>query len=108
MCKTARELDSAIERLENQLEAVRAQKKATLTSMSREQLLADILHSLFCKWDHTEGCAWFYEMPKGQHDWSGHAHSRYLNTAHKVVAYCDERNISIDAVAEIMEIINHK
>jgi len=39
------------------------------------------LHNKFCKWNHTDGCSWHYEMVNREHDWSRDEHRRWMNKA---------------------------
>lgn len=49
----------------------------------RRQDAATLLHELFCRWDHTEGCAWFYESDRAPVNcWKGGTtHAKYLAVA---------------------------
>lgn len=47
--------------------------------------LACTLHSKNCSSNHTDGCGWYYEMHRGVHDWTGHAHQRYLEQARDIL-----------------------
>lgn len=35
-------------------------KKEELKKLTPGQQLADILHSKQCRWNHTDGCGWYY------------------------------------------------
>lgn len=43
-------------------------------------------HDLFCAWNHTDGCGWFYENDarNEEHVWRGDSHSHYLNQIEKL------------------------
>ena len=45
--------------------------------------LAIGLHDIMCKWNHTDGCSWYYEYSSKEniHDWNGSSHLSYLNKA---------------------------
>ena len=42
-----------------------------------EKRVADIMHALYCTWNHTDGCAWYYR----EHDWLESTHVRYAKKA---------------------------
>lgn len=46
-----------------------------------EQYLAEFLHSKFCRYNHTDGCGFFYEG----NDWNKPEHNRWLETAQDVL-----------------------
>jgi len=54
-----------------------------------ECVLAVELHKMFCHWNHTDECGWFYEIATGPHfaiiaDWSLPSHKSWLGKAKKV------------------------
>ena len=46
--------------------------------------LAEALHDMLCRWNHTDGCGWFYETDE-KTKWSGYAHKAYLDKARKLM-----------------------
>ena len=72
-------------------------------ALSEIEKLAITLHDMLCHWNHIDGCSWTYESTKGRHDWTGHAHSAYMQKAIIVKAICDRNHISVDAAIEILK-----
>lgn len=88
-------LDAEIEKLENELRKV-------------DPYTADIaveIHNKTCHWNHTDGCSWYYEMKKGQHDWNGDTHTRYFKRAEKLVRFCEGWKITPEVAFEIQDIM---
>lgn len=65
------------------IEDLLAEKEA-FEKKTPDQRLAIALHDALCRWNHTDGCGWFYEVYKDVDDWTGHAHARWLENANKV------------------------
>lgn len=61
-------------------------ERAAFGAMTEDQQLAMSLHDAFCRWNHTDGCGWFYEVHKGIDDWDGHSHARWLTNVKAVRA----------------------
>jgi sarcosine oxidase delta subunit len=77
-------VDKKIKELEAQLLKAKAEKEA-LSKMTEEQILADQLHTLACRWNHTDGCSWYYEYDRGTVGrWEGWTHKRWLSMAKKL------------------------
>jgi hypothetical protein len=56
---------------------------AKMLGVEKEPTLHDLVieyHDCNCKWNHTDGCSWHYEINRGVHDWSGKgsAHAEWL------------------------------
>ena len=50
------------------------------------QKVAVMLHDMFCTWNHTDGCAWHYEVNGNNiHNWSGNAHTDWYEKAQTVL-----------------------
>lgn len=101
----------AIAKLRAEADALEAADKE-FAELPEEYRLAITLHSMLCHYNHTDGCGWEYEYlqkPKGwigkaAADWNGHAHSKYLTKARKVMSCCHRSNISVDVAIEVMNI----
>lgn len=72
------------------LEADLKRRKELLKTAKREldtstptHHLAIAMHQRLCRWNHTDGCGWHYEIKDGIHNWSGHDHARWLRTANQ-------------------------
>lgn len=63
---------------------------AARAGLTEDQRLAEELHAMLCRWDHTEGCSWFYEVSGAQKGWDGgYSHVEYLKRAQKVLKVVD-------------------
>lgn len=67
--------------------------------------LARQLHTLLCKWNHTDGCAWYYESKNKKEDWTGHAHAEYLGKARKLMHRCKEKSIGYQFAIEVYKMV---
>jgi len=76
-------------------------QRDTRTSSETGQL-AIFLHEKQCRWNHTDGCSWHYEIHNGVPDWSGHAHSKYWNIAAQILKH----GYKCEDVTDIVNIIN--
>lgn len=57
--------------------------------MTKEQILAEMLHSKCCRLDHTDQCGWEYED-----DWTGWTHQQWLKKADLVLKTWKTTNIT--------------
>jgi hypothetical protein len=73
---------------------------------SPDHQLARELHSMLCKWNHTDGCGWFYEIRNKQDDWNGSAHGTYLKKAQKLIHTCKDEDITVEKAIEIFKMVN--
>jgi hypothetical protein len=75
-----------IKKLEIELADLK-EKDLEFSKLPRDHQLAICLHDSTCRWNHTDGCSWGYEIdpnyPGGT--WNGPEHSRYLDKAHKLI-----------------------
>ena len=76
-----KELEALQNRLEQEEMAARAARQKPLRK------IAEKLHDACCRWNHTDGCAWEYEVDRGDEDkmWEMQAHRRYLNNVEKIL-----------------------
>jgi len=54
--------------------------------MPAAERLAVLLHGKLCRFNHSDGCGWEYEVVKGQHNWTGRDHKMWLSRAKNAVA----------------------
>ena len=66
---------------------------------SREEQLAEFLHSNLCHYNHIEECGWSYEIKNGVHNWNGCEHKRYLEKAKKMLEITED----IEVIKAIIE-----
>lgn len=89
--KSIDELERKVEELVDLLAATKqelASAKKAMSMLTPEQRIAVRLHDLTCRWNHTDGCGWFYEFNNKQHDWNGSAHKAALEKARKLLIRC--------------------
>ena len=57
------------------------QDKKKFEGLSDEQRFGELIHVSQCRWNHTDGCGWYYES------WDKHGYSRgeYLDKAIKIL-----------------------
>lgn len=48
-----------------------------------DKQIASELHERLCRWEHTEGCSWYYEDKDNR--WEQYAHAKYLAQAHTIL-----------------------
>jgi hypothetical protein len=86
----ARELRAEADRIERD-----AKKHA---SSPVEQRIAEALHSMFCHWNHIDGCGWEYES------WErpGWSRDNYLKKARKTIENCTELGLSAETVLLVL------
>lgn len=98
--KTDAELEARVQSLLAEIAEVEAEMNRR-DEMNDDERLAEYLHSKSCHWDHTEGCSWHYETNSSKVDWTGYAHSRYLEKARRALGKYDFD--TIQGVLEILE-----
>ncbi len=76
------DIDKEIEIKKDELAALEKMKEL---SCSPSKQLATLLHKKLCRWNHTDGCAWFYE----EDNWESFSHKEYLNMANKMLKIAD-------------------
>jgi hypothetical protein len=104
------ELDQQIQHSEAHLTRLREQREQLLAEQNDLYELAEFLHTVECKQNHTDGCGWGYEYKYSGPDrtggtvpdWDGWAHKRYLARAHKVFI---EIGIKKEAITEALDLM---
>jgi hypothetical protein len=86
-----------VAKLEQELE------KAKLESP--EHQLAKELHGMLCRWNHTDGCGWFYEFKNKEDDWLGSAHGTYLKKAQMLIHKCEAEGLKVEQALSIYKMI---
>ena len=76
LLKQKKELDERISIAQN-----------TVNNLTVEQELAEAFHSTLCRWNHVDGCGWFYES------WNdpGYSRNKYLDIVHQIIKICNSR-----------------
>jgi hypothetical protein len=78
---------------------------ALFLAMTDEEKLAEALHTLLCRWNHTDGCGWHYEIRGGQHDWAGSSHGPYLTKARGVMAFCKSHRLNPNEALDFVKMV---
>lgn len=88
--ETVREASIAVAKAEQALAAAQAElieAENSSQELTPEQLLAIDLHSALCRWNHTDGCSWEYEIGGStDHQWDRYAHAEYQKKAEALLA----------------------
>lgn len=92
-----REIDKAIQRLNEEIDQLNAQRKV-LNDLGDPMKLADVLHEIDCHWNHTDGCGWYYESWEGvaAGKWRNGTKEGYLEKAKKVLAVVNDYGIKVE------------
>jgi len=68
-------------------------------------------HDILCRWNHTDGCGWGYEVENyGQrkHNWEAFAHRRWLEHYHKLIngdKYSNNKPVSIQTINKLLDFV---
>ena len=91
--KRKRQLEETIEK---------AEEKEKNERQKPIRKIAIKVHDLFCAWNHTDGCGWFYENDAKTEDfvWQGYSHRIYLNKIEKLF---QDTQISPDILDAILD-----
>jgi hypothetical protein len=75
-----RDIDAEIQEAEQKLAKLKEERKS-FEGLSEEQKLAELIHESQCRWNHTDGCSWYYEK------WGdpGYAKKEYLQKANNIL-----------------------
>jgi hypothetical protein len=107
--QSAEEIEAAISKRLAEINTL--QKKLEAAKNNSPEHLARQLHSMTCfcrliSWNHTDGCAWFYEVDKnGVDNWSRPEHEIYLKKAVRLMHSCKEQGIEVKQAIELYKII---
>ena len=55
-------------------------RKQVKQDLTVAQVLAEFLHKSTCRWNHTDGCGWYY-----RDDWTDYEHKKYLAIAERLL-----------------------
>lgn len=89
-------IDEQIIELKSQINVLELQKRK-LEILPNTKKLAEIIHDKRCRWNHTDGCGWFYES------WEniGYSRQEYLKKADEVIS----KNPDLD-FKQLLNVIN--
>ncbi len=81
------------EKQQELVEALRAaQKEERIERQKAIYPVADLAHSLLCRWNHTDGCGYGYE----NNDTEGYEHQRWVKAVEELV----ERKFTLEQIKE--------
>ena len=109
-----RELDTALREAEAQQKQLAdkiSSLKEAIEVYNNEPIeckLAEMLHAVLCKYNHADGCAWYYEKNKNQHDWTAHTHDRWYQHAVRVSNYCKSQNVDLETAMNVIAVAMEK
>ena len=104
-------MKDTIESVQNEIEKLNVKlaelekERDYLESLPPVEQLAIEIHNMTCHHNHADGCGWYYEIHNGIHDWSGHAHSRALQTAKRAITMSKKENISVETLVKAYKIV---
>lgn len=75
-------------------------------AMTHEEKLADELHTMLCRHNHTDGCGWHYEIRGGNHDWNGSSHEPYLIKARSVMTFCKNYHLEPQNAINLIKLVS--
>lgn len=101
-----KKLNQEIADAEERVKQLKATKKE-FEGMEPMHQLALTLHSMLCRWNHTDGCSWHYEITKSGHDWKQHAHAEYLKKAQTLTSWCERNDVPEHKALGLMALINN-
>lgn len=78
---------------------------AAFNALPDEHKLAITLHEMLCRWNHADGCGWFYEIENGIDNWNGQSHAPYLTKARMVNSFCNKHNITSNDAIALMKLV---
>lgn len=110
MNSVEKELDKLLneqKKLNQRIDDLKEQKRI-IDQSAPENKLAIMLHDCMCTWDHTNGCGWYYEISKNEHNWASPAHQDYLKKARNIIMKCEEVGLKYDLVETVANIILDK
>lgn len=62
--------------------------------------LAILVHDSFCRSNHTDQCAWMYEIKNGFHNWEQPTHKGYVAEAKVMISSCPILKLRVEKKGE--------
>jgi ribosomal protein S15P/S13E len=85
-------LNSKLSKLENELKKAKKdydKEKTRVSSLTKEQRVAEYLHDAFCHFNHIDACSWFYD----DGSWTSYNREEYLSKSKKLLKFYNEDQI---------------
>lgn len=102
MTSTAQRITELEQELKRLTVKLREEEEAEVVAkINKEQKqVADLLHSLLCKWNHTDGCGWYYHTSPSDYLRPKGDKNSYYVMAGKVLV-----NRDADTVISVLQLI---
>lgn len=71
--------------------------------LTNTQKLAIMLHNKLCKWNHTDGCGWYYHVKDGLPTWEDYSQQEYLRKATLLCRKAEKLKITPEAAMDLMD-----
>lgn len=83
---TAQEIAELEREIAEKTEVLMRLRKSSEAPDPTQREVADLLHSLLCKWNHTDGCGWYYNTDQSAYlDEKNYNQGRYYKLAGKLL-----------------------
>jgi len=92
-----------MERQLKQRQKLLAVAKRELDTSTPTHHLAIAMHERLCRWNHTDGCGWHYEIKNGIHNWDSSSHRFWLQKAHLVMRRVEMDPVTPSNIVEFFE-----
>ena len=79
----------------------RDEQRRILSAMNKDHRLAILLHDALCRWNHTDGCGWFYEVQEDIHDWRKRDHQVWLKKSRAALKVLDDPDLILAIVKAV-------
>jgi len=92
-----RKTEKEIQELQTKIDKLNKEKQLLL-GLSPEKRVAELIHERLCSWNHTDGCAWFYENWDDFNDFDGKKHmakGKYYKMAGNLLEHFTEEQIEL-------------
>jgi hypothetical protein len=94
------DINSKISALEKELTILKL-KKLEFDKQPKEYQVATTLHSMLCRYNHTDGCGWFYR----EYDWESSEHKDYLYKANILIEFSKTYSVKLENLLDLIELL---
>ena len=92
-------MQADIEQQQQRLTELKLKEKSLAANEPRA--VAEFLHEKECHWNHTDGCAWFYETWDGATGAGNSTRMEWLRKAEHLIKYAIEQDIPVNVALEL-------
>lgn len=93
--RSVKQVDAEIAKREDEIQALREERKKII-EMDPDRRMAEQMHTMFCTWNHTDGCDWHY----GSWDRPTNARNKWLKKAKEAIA----QGLTLEEVKRVYDI----